>query len=186
MTQGPTHGPTAHLALLRTVLFVWPRAEKKTAGDFAGLCWPVLVVAAVEPRHICCGRTWPSNQTGGVAILASSSLLDQIPHQVKSQTSVAIFRHTRRQESSCSVTPSQFQFLVQSQGVCLFCWAVLYRINLFYVSLSHLKVLAINKQLSVSILRPTPSALQGPNATKVRATSIGTPIRSKVKLPCHC
>ena len=85
---------------------------KKTAGDFAGQ----LVVAAVEPRHICCGRIWPSNQTGGVAILASSSLLDQIPHQVKSQTSEAIFRHTRRQESSWSVTPSQYQFFAPKSG----------------------------------------------------------------------
>jgi hypothetical protein len=76
----------------------------------------VLVVAAVEPRHICCGRTWPSNQTGGVAILASSSLLDQIPYHVKSQTSVATFRRTRRQESSCSVTPSQFEYFGPNSG----------------------------------------------------------------------
>lgn len=108
--KAPRTGPlTAHLAHLRTAPFVWPRAEKRRQ-EFAGFCWPVLVVAAVEPRHFCCVRTWPSKQIGGVAILASSSLLDQIPHQVKSQTSVAIFRHTRRQESSSSVTPSQFQF----------------------------------------------------------------------------
>jgi hypothetical protein len=51
-----------------------------------------------------------------VTILASSSLLDEIPHQVKSQTSVAVFRHTRRQESSCSVTPSQFHFFGPKSG----------------------------------------------------------------------
>ena len=77
-------------------------SRKKTAEEFFGFCWPVLVVAAVEPRYICCGRTWPSNQTGRGAILVFSSFLDQIPHQVKSQTSVGIFRHTWRQESSLS------------------------------------------------------------------------------------
>ena len=44
-------------------------------------CWPMLVMAAVQPHNICCSHTWPSNQTGGGAIMASSSFLDQIPHQ---------------------------------------------------------------------------------------------------------
>jgi hypothetical protein len=47
--------------------------------------------------------------------VAIFSLLDQIPHHVKSQTSVAIFRHTRRQGSSCSVTP-QFQYFGPKSG----------------------------------------------------------------------
>ena len=42
-------------------------------------CWQMLVMAAVQPHNICCSRTWPSNQTEGGAIMASSSFLDQIP-----------------------------------------------------------------------------------------------------------
>jgi len=44
-------------------------------------CWPVLVKVAVQPHNICCSHTWSSNQTGGGAIMASSSFLNQIPHQ---------------------------------------------------------------------------------------------------------
>ena len=44
-------------------------------------CWAMLVMVAVQSHNICCSRTWPSNQTGGGAITASSSFLDQIPHQ---------------------------------------------------------------------------------------------------------
>ena len=50
--------------------------------------------------------------------------------------------------------------LVQSQGACLFCWAVLYRLNLFYVCSSKKKnSLGNEKKLSVNILCPKPSNL---------------------------
>jgi len=58
-------------------------------------CWPMLIMAAVQPDNICCCRTWPSNQTGGGAIIASSSFLDQIPSQ-KSEIFVGTFSPTWR------------------------------------------------------------------------------------------
>jgi hypothetical protein len=57
-------------------------------------CWPMLVMAPVQPHNICCIRTWPSNQTGGGAIMASSSFLDQIPHQKQSEIFVVTFNPT--------------------------------------------------------------------------------------------
>jgi hypothetical protein len=42
--------------------------------------------------------------------------------------------------------------LVQRHGACLFCWAVLPRMNLFYVCPSHQKVLRDKKKLSINIL----------------------------------
>ena len=90
---------------------------------------------------------------------------------------------TRIQQFSHSFSISVFWSKV---GACRFRWAVLYRIRLFYASLSHQKVLAMNKQLFINILCPTLSAVQRPNATKVRSTSAGRAKWSKVKLPCHC
>ena len=46
---------------------------------------------------------------------------------------------------------SNFNFLAQSQGVGIFCFAVSYRMRLFSLSLSHLKVLAM-KKLSINSL----------------------------------
>jgi len=66
------------------------------AAEFAGFCWPMLVMVAVQSHNICCSHTWPSNQTGGGEILACSSFFDQIPHQKKSEISVDIFSPTRR------------------------------------------------------------------------------------------
>jgi len=45
-------------------------------------------MAAVQSHNICCSQTLLSNQTGGGAILASSSFFDQIPHQKKSEISM--------------------------------------------------------------------------------------------------
>ena len=66
------------------------------AAVFATFFWPILVITAVQSHNICCNRTWPSNQTGGGAILASSSFFDQIPHQKKSEILVGTFSPTRR------------------------------------------------------------------------------------------
>ena len=57
---------------------LWTNAAADVVFVF---CWPMLVMAAVQPHNICCSRTWPSNQSEGGAIMASSSFLDQIPHQ---------------------------------------------------------------------------------------------------------
>jgi len=65
-----------------------------TAAEFAGFCWSMLVMVAVQSHNICCSRTWPSNQTGGGVILASSSFFSQIPHQKKSEISVGTFSPT--------------------------------------------------------------------------------------------
>jgi hypothetical protein len=46
------------------------------------------------------------------------------------------------------ILPHSFSFLVQSQGTCLLCWAVLYRMNLFYVCFSHQKVLTMKRNCS--------------------------------------
>jgi len=64
------------------------------AAEFAGFCWSVLVMAAVEQHNICCGLTWPSNQYGSGSILASSSFFDQIPHKGNSEISLGVFRPT--------------------------------------------------------------------------------------------
>ena len=45
-------------------------------------------------------------------------------------------------------------FLVQSQRACLFCWAVLSRMNVFFISVSR------QKKLSINNLCPKPSTLQ--------------------------
>jgi len=68
----------------------------KTAREFHGFRWPVLVIMALEPHSICCCRTWSSNQTGGGVILAFSSFFNQIPHQKKSEISVGILSPTWR------------------------------------------------------------------------------------------
>jgi hypothetical protein len=73
-----------------------------TAAKFVRFCWPMLVMAAVESHNVCCSRTWPSNQTGGGAILASSSFFNEIPHQKKSEISVGIFSPTWRWGTTCT------------------------------------------------------------------------------------
>lgn len=62
------------------------RSLSSTNARYCMLCnlyiaRPVLVMAAVQPHNICCSRTWPTKHTGGGAIMAPSSFLDQIPHQ---------------------------------------------------------------------------------------------------------
>jgi hypothetical protein len=69
----------------------------------------------------------------GGAILASTSFFSQIPHQENSEISVGI------------LCPTVSVFLVQSQGACLFCWAILYHMHLFYVSFSHQKGLVMKR-----------------------------------------
>jgi hypothetical protein len=180
VTQGTTHGPTAHLAHLRAAPFVWPRAEKRRQGsllDFTGQCWlwrlssSVTFVAAALglPTKPGVWRSWLV-PTYSIKFLTTLSLKPRWlyfgTHEDKNPAVQSLLHN--------------FSILVQSQGACLFCWAVLYRIHLFYVYLSHQKVLAMNK-LSVCALR-----LQRPTATNVRATSVGTAKRSKVKLQCHC
>jgi hypothetical protein len=64
------------------------------AAEFGALYWPVLAMADLQSHSVCFRRTWPSNQTGGGAILASSSFFDQIPHQEESEISVGIFSPT--------------------------------------------------------------------------------------------
>jgi hypothetical protein len=68
----------------------------KTAAEFVGLYWLVLAVADLQSCNVCFHRTWPSNQTGGGAILASCSFFDQILHQEESEISVGIFSPTWR------------------------------------------------------------------------------------------
>jgi hypothetical protein len=55
--------------------------------------------------------------------------------------------------------PTVSVFLVQSQGTRPLCWAVLYRMNLFYVCFSHQSLRDENK-LFTNILCPNPSSLQ--------------------------
>jgi len=50
----------------------------------------------LEPQNIFCTHTWSSNQSGGGAIFALSSFLNQIPHQKEPEISVGIFSPTSR------------------------------------------------------------------------------------------
>jgi len=58
--------------------------------------WPLFVMVTHESQNISCSRTWSSNQSGGGAILALSSFLNQIPHQKEPEISVGIFSPTWR------------------------------------------------------------------------------------------
>jgi len=69
----------------------------QTAAEFGGwLCWPLLVMVALESHNIGCSRSWSSNQSGGGVILAFSSFFNQIPHQKEPEISVGIFSPTWR------------------------------------------------------------------------------------------
>ena len=60
------------------------------------ICWPVLVMAALESYDIFCDSTWSSNQYGDGVILALSGFFNQIPHQKEPEISVGIFSPTWR------------------------------------------------------------------------------------------
>ena len=90
--QGTMHRPTSHLVHLYTVPFLWPREEHRRprswVNDFAGQC---LLWRLLSRKTFFCARTWSSNQSGGAAILALSSFLNQIPHQKEPEILVGIF-----------------------------------------------------------------------------------------------
>jgi hypothetical protein len=48
-------------------------------------------MATLESQNFFCTNTWSSNQSGGEEILALSSFLNQIPHQMEPETSGGIF-----------------------------------------------------------------------------------------------
>jgi len=52
--------------------------------------WPVFVMATVKLQNIFWTGTWSSNRSGGGAILALSTFLNQIPHQKEPEISVGI------------------------------------------------------------------------------------------------
>ena len=58
--------------------------------------WPVLVMATLVSKNICCDRTCSSNQSRGGAILVLSSFFNQIPLQKEPEISVGIFSPTWR------------------------------------------------------------------------------------------
>ena len=91
------HHTQAHVtsgAHIHCALFLAVRGTQ-TAAELGGLlCWPVLVMAALELHNIRCGRTCCSNQAGGGAILAFSSFFSQILHQKEPEISVGIFSPT--------------------------------------------------------------------------------------------
>jgi hypothetical protein len=71
--------------------------QTKMAAEFGGFCSSVSVMAALE-LHVCCCRTWSSNQSGSEVILAFSGFFDQIPRQ-ESEISASIFSPTKRQQN---------------------------------------------------------------------------------------
>ena len=54
-------GALIHCAL--SVALKWTQTAAQFVGWFR---WPVLVMMTLESQNICCGRTWSSNQSGGV------------------------------------------------------------------------------------------------------------------------
>ena len=72
-------------------LFAFFGRDKNTNGT--GDVWKISLTT-LESHNICCGCTWFSNQSGGGAILALSSFLNQIPHQKEPEISVGIFSPT--------------------------------------------------------------------------------------------
>jgi hypothetical protein len=66
------------------------------AADDVKFYRPVMTMQDLQPDNIGVSGTWPSTQTGGGAISASSSFFDQISHQEKNEISVGIFGPTRR------------------------------------------------------------------------------------------
>jgi len=156
-----TFGPLTYRALCRAASW---KKDGRSLLDFAGQCWlwrlssPVTFVAASLGLPTKPG-VWPS------WLLPAYSIKFLTRWSLKPRW--LYFGTHEDKNPAVESLLLNFSFLVWSQGACRFYWAVLYRINLFYVSLSHQKVWAMNKQLSVSILRPTPSALQRPNATKL-------------------
>jgi hypothetical protein len=72
---------------------VWLQNEHKQRSlvdSFAGQWW---LYDSQVAKHLC-NRTWSSNQSGGWAILAFSSFLNQIPRQKEPEISVGIFSPT--------------------------------------------------------------------------------------------
>ena len=59
-------------------------------------CWPVFVMATLESQNMFCACTCSSNQSGGGAVLAVSSFLNQILYQKEPEISVGIFSPTWR------------------------------------------------------------------------------------------
>ena len=57
-------------ALIHCALSLTAR-QTKMAAEFPGFRWPVLVMAPLKPRNICCSLSWSSNQSG----MGQSSLL---------------------------------------------------------------------------------------------------------------
>ena len=91
------HKAQAHItfgALIHCALYLAARRTQTAAELGWWLRWPRLVVTTLESQNICCGRTWSSNQSGGGAILALSSFLNQIPRQKEPDISVGIFSPT--------------------------------------------------------------------------------------------
>jgi len=93
------HHTQAHItsgAFIHCALSLATR-RTQTAAEFGW--WfhrPVLVMATLESQNIFCARTWSSNQSGGGAILALSSFLNQIPHQKEPEILVGICSPTWR------------------------------------------------------------------------------------------
>jgi len=76
------HHPQAHVTsgtLIDCALSLSAR-RTQTAAELGWFRWPVLVMATLELLNIFCARTCSSNQSGGGAILALFSFLNQI-HQ---------------------------------------------------------------------------------------------------------
>ena len=90
-----THRPTSHLAHIINSALSLATRRTLTAAEFGW--WfrrPVLVMATLESQNIFCTWTWSSNQSGGGAILALSSFLNQIHHEKEPEISVGIFSTT--------------------------------------------------------------------------------------------
>ena len=105
----------AHLAHLRTAPFVWPRAEKKTVG----ICWILLVGVGCggcrAPSHLFRPHlAFQPNRGCGDLGFFQLTRSNSSPGEV-SNPGGCISAHTR-QESGCSVTPSQFQFFGPKSG----------------------------------------------------------------------
>ena len=89
------HHAQAHItsgAFIHCALSLATRRTQMAAEFGWWFHWPVLVMVTLESQNI----FWSSNQSGGGAILALSSFLNQIPHQKEPEISVCIFSPTWR------------------------------------------------------------------------------------------
>jgi len=88
------HHSLAHItsgALIHCALSLATRSTQTALQLGWWFRWAVFVMATLESQNIFCACTWSSNQSGGGAILALSSFLNQIPHQKEPEISVGIF-----------------------------------------------------------------------------------------------